>query len=58
MPFVTADRRTTVGDGLAVDVRDRETVTVDVRVIAEDVDRDGAVFRDREAVVLMPPAHR
>ena len=40
MPFVHGDRRTTVRDGRAVDVRDGQTITVDVAVVAENVDRD------------------
>ena len=52
------DRRTTVRDGHAVDVGDRQAVTIDVAVVAENVDRDRAVFRHREAVVLMRPARR
>ena len=36
----------------AVDVRDGQTVAIDVAVVAEHVDRDRAVFGDREAVVL------
>ena len=45
------DRRTTICDRRAVDVRDGQAVTIDVRVVAENVDRDRAVFGDREAVV-------
>ena len=45
------DRRTTVRDGRAVDVGDRQTVAVDVAVVAENVDRDRSVFGDREAVI-------
>ena len=45
------DRRTTVRDGQAVDVGDGQAVAVDVAVVAEHVDRDRAVFGDREAVV-------
>ena len=52
------DRRTTVRDGDAVDVGDGQPVAIDVAVVAEDVDRDGAVFGDREAVVRLPPARR
>ena len=42
----------------AVDVRDRQRVTINIAVVAKDVDRDGAVFGDREAVVRLPPARR
>ena len=47
-----ADRRATSRDRLAVHMGDRQTVTVDVRVVAEHIDGRAAVFSHREAVVL------
>ena len=52
MPFVTetAGPPSVMAD--AVDVGDGQAVAIDIAVVAENVDRDGAIFGDREAVVL------